>query len=83
MSGMLKKIVRAAVAQPWDYMGEGAPLEWEFRLSPDRDQIAVWNPESGQWVLFHDVVKDQVLSQSEGERELTGWSRYVEELDDE
>ena len=25
MAGMLRKILRAAVAQPWDYVGEGAP----------------------------------------------------------
>lgn len=83
MSGMLKKIVRAAVAQPWEYLGEGAPAEWEFRISPDEDRIAIWNPALGQWVICTQVIGEQHLTQAQGERELSGWSRFVEELDDE
>ena len=83
MSGLLKKIVRAAVAQPWDYTGEGAPTEWEFRVSPDEDMIAIWNPALGEWVVCTQVIDQAHLTQAEGERELSGWSRYVEELEDE
>ena len=83
MAGMLKKIVRAAVAQPWEYMGAGAPAEWEFRISPGEDQVAIWNPALGQWVVFTEVIDQAHLTQEQGERELSGWSRYVEELEDE
>jgi len=83
MAGIISKIVRAAVAQPWDYMGEGAPAEWEFRVSPDEDRIAIWNPAFGQWVVCTRVYDDRCLTQAQGERELAEWSRFVQELDDE
>lgn len=83
MAGLLKKIVRAAVAQPWDYYGTGAPDEWEFRVAPGEDQVAVWNPALGQWAVFTQVVNQQSLTQAQGERQLSDWSRYVEELDDD
>lgn len=83
MRGMLKKLIRAAVAQPWDYMGTGAPDEWEFRVSPDEDEVAVWNPSLGQWAVFTEVITPRTLDQRQGERDLEGWTRYVEELGDE
>lgn len=83
MRGMLKKLIRAAVAQPWDYMGTGSPDEWEFRVSPDEDEVAVWNPSLGQWAVFTEVIAPRTLDQRQGERDLEGWTRYVEELGDE
>lgn len=81
--GFLMKIARAAVAQPWDYYGTGAPDEWEFRVSPGEDQVAVWSPAVGEWVLFQNVVDQEHLTQEQGERRLDDWARYVEELDDD
>lgn len=83
MAGFIKKIVRAAVAQPWEYMGEGAPTEWEFRVSPDEDMIAIWNPALGEWVVCTQVIDQAHLTQGQGDRTLAGWSRFVEELEDE
>lgn len=83
MAGTLMKIMRAAIAQPWDYTGDGAPAEWEFRVSPDEDRIAVWNPAVGQWVIFQQVVTERTLTQKQGDKQLGDWTRFVEELDDE
>lgn len=83
MAGMVRKILRAAVAQPWEYVGGGAPADWEFRVSPDEEMIAVWNPGLGRWVVFSQVVTLQELTQGQGDRTLAGWSRFVEELEDE
>lgn len=81
---IVKKILRAAVAQPWDYMGEGAPGEWEFRVSPEEDTLAVYNPNYGKWVLFRQVITlAEVASLSEMDRNTADWYRYVEELEDE
>lgn len=85
MAGMLKKILRAAVAQPWDYMGGGAPTEWEFRVSPDEETVAVWNPHAGTWSLLTSrglrLVAEAELE--DGQQGMRDWSRYVEETDDE
>jgi len=83
MAGMIRKILRAAVAQPWDYMGEGAPDEWEFRLSPDEETLAVYNPNHGRWVLFHDVVVLAEVKTKEMDRRTDDWARYVEQLEEE
>lgn len=80
---ILKKILRAAVAQPWEYMGEGAPNEWEFRVSPDEETLALWNPSLGKWVLFREVVTLANVSAAEMDRYAGDWARYVEELEDE
>lgn len=82
MAGILRSVLRAAIAQPWDYMGEGAPNEWEFRLGPEGDQIAMWNPEIGEWVLFSDVRVDRKVKLKHTDRELSTWARFVEELED-
>lgn len=80
---VLKKVLRAAVAQPWEYMGEGAPNEWEFRVSPDEETLAVWNPSKDRWVLFREVVTLAEATQKEMDRHTGDWARYVEELEDE
>lgn len=49
---VLKTIARAAVAQPWDYQGDGAPGDWEFRVSPSEDHVAVYDPRRGTWVVL-------------------------------
>lgn len=77
-----KKILRAAIAQPWDYVGEGAPNEWEFRLNPDEETVAVYSPLSGQWTIFREVVILAVVGDlREMDRNTGDWSRYVEETD--
>lgn len=84
MAGMLRKILRAAVAQPWEYIGEGAPDEWEFRVSPDEETLAVYNPNYGRWVLFREVVtlaEEKNLNRMD--RDTGDWSRFVEELEEE
>lgn len=50
--GLIKKILRAAVAQPWEYVGEGAPDDWEFRIAPDENTLAVYDPGRGHWVIL-------------------------------
>lgn len=81
---IIKKVARAAVAQPWDYMGEGAPNEWEFRVSPEEDTLAVYNPARGKWVIFREVVTlAEVTSLTEMDRGTGDWAQYVEVIDDE
>lgn len=48
----VKAVARAAVAQPWEYVGEGAAGDWEFRVSPDEGHVAVYDPRRGTWVLL-------------------------------
>jgi hypothetical protein len=83
VSGIVKKILRAAVAQPWDYMGEGAPNEWEFRVSPDERTFAVWHPGVGRWEIIDFATGRKVAeaTQAEMNAHTADWSRYVEELD--
>lgn len=81
---ILKTILRAAVAQPWDYMGAGAPNEWEFRVSPDEEMLAVYNPHTGKWVLFREVVTlAEVTSLTEMDRNTADWAQFVEVIDDD
>jgi hypothetical protein len=85
MAGILRKIFRAAVAQPWEYMGEGAPNEWEFRVTPDGETLAVYDPCRGHWVLL-DSGRLKVLAEvkcKEMDRRTDDWARYVEQLEDE
>lgn len=85
MAGMIRKILRAAIAQPWDYLGEGAPNEWEFRVSPDEETLAVYDPGRGHWVLL-DTARLKVGAEwkiKEMDRRAPDWARYVEELDPE
>ncbi len=79
---LVKAVFKAGVAQPWDYMGEGAPNEWEFRISPDEEVLAVWNPHQSRWVLFKTVAQiAEVKDLAEMDRNTGDWARYVEELD--
>lgn len=81
---ILKKVARAAIAQPWDYMGEGAPNEWEFRLAPDEETLAVYNPHTGKWVIFREVVTlAEVTSLAEMDRNTADWAQFVEVIDDD
>jgi hypothetical protein len=85
MAGMIRKILRAAVAQPWDYMGEGAPDEWEFRISPDENTLGLYDPGRGHWVLLDTgrlTVQAEVKTK-EMDRRTDDWARYVEQLDEE
>src|ERR1044072_166946 len=53
--GLIKKVLRAAVAQPWEYVGEGAPDDWEFRVSPDEGPFAVYDRRRDIWVMLASV----------------------------
>jgi hypothetical protein len=83
---ILKKVLRAAVAQPWDYQGDGAPDDFEFRLSPDEETFAVWHPEVGEWVLFAfngwQVIAEATMK--EMDEHTQEWRQFVsvEEPDD-
>lgn len=80
---MLGRILRALVARPWEYTGEGAPNEWEFRVSPDEETLALWNPHQGRWTVFREVVVlHEVRSPAQMDRHTGDWARYTEDLDD-
>lgn len=82
---IVKGVLRAVVAQPWDYTGEGAPDDWEFRISPDEETLAVYNPNRGRWFLFHDVVVlAEVKSLNEMDNHTEDWRQFlsVEDPDD-
>lgn len=85
---IVKGVARAAFSRPWEYMGAGAPNEWEFRVlaSEEEDRnamIAVYNPHwSRKWILFRSVVQVAEVSLEEMNRRPDGeWMRFVEELD--
>lgn len=83
--GLIKKVFRAAVAQPWEYVGEGAPNDWELRISPDEQHLALYNPGHGSWYIFHDVVVlAEVKSLNEMDKNTADWRQFlsVEDPDD-
>jgi hypothetical protein len=87
MAGLIKKVLRAAVAQPWDYVGEGAPNDWEFRVSPEDSDgsghIALYNPGVGRWVIFQDVIPLAQVSTEEMDRHTGDWVQFLAVVDDD
>lgn len=87
MSGMLTKILRAALTKPWELAGEGAPDDWEVRIDdhdPDDATMAVFSPYSGKWVFFQKVVVlFEESSLDEVDRNTAGWLRLVQEPEDD
>lgn len=84
MAGLLKKILRAAVAQPWEYVSPGAPDEREVRWSPDGRYVALWEPGNEPWfVIDTAAVKGRWVSTPDMDRNADDWGRFVEELEDE
>lgn len=81
--GLVRKVLRAAVAQPWDYTGEGAPNDWEFRVSPDETHIALYNPNQDRWVVFHDVVVLAQVGLREMDAHTGDWRQFVSVEDPE
>lgn len=78
MAGLLRKVLRAAVAQPWDYTGEGAPEDWEFRVSPeDGGPLALYNPDRGRWVIFQDVIVLAEATTTEMDKHTADWRQFV------
>lgn len=77
MAGLLRKVLRAAVAQPWDYVGEGAPEDWEFRVSPDEQTAAFYNPVFGYWKIFQVVELTATATRSEMDRHTADWRQFL------
>lgn len=81
---VVKRVLRAAVAQPWEYVGEGAPAGPEFRVSPDGRHFASFLPERGTWMV-HDGASGSVVGEvarlDRFDRETEDWSRFLEEID--
>lgn len=83
---IVKKVLRAAVAQPWDYVGEGAPEDWEFRLSPDEGFMAIHNPADGLWVVFEVKTMqpvDSVNSLEKMNKYTRDWGIFLRLLDED
>jgi hypothetical protein len=84
VAGMIRKILRAAVAQPWDYVGEGAPHDWEIRMSPDGRHIAVWEPGNEPWfVIDTAAVKGQWTPTEAMEKHAADWIPFLPLNEDE
>lgn len=76
----LKKIARAAVAQPWDYQGSGAPGDFEFRVSPDEQHFAVYDPNRGRWLILtagYCVIVAEVTKLSEMDAHTADWRQFL------
>jgi len=93
---MILRILRAAMFRPWELedeeteysedfavVKEGAPEDWEFRVSPDEKLAAVWAPRANRWLVFSDVVVRQAYEAADP-GSLQDWKRFmeVEEIDD-
>jgi hypothetical protein len=83
---MVKAVARAAVAQPWDYMGEGAPQEPEFRVSPNGRHFAAYDPARGTW-LVHEAMSGAVVREIERQGKIDkltrDWDQYLRIKDPE
>jgi hypothetical protein len=78
--GLIKKVLRAAVAQPWEYVGEGAPDDWEFRVSPDEGTFAVYDPRREIWVMLDSVrlsAVAEVTSLREMDDHTEDWRQFL------
>lgn len=74
----VKGVLRAAVAQPWEYVGEGAPNDWEFRVSPeDGGPMALYNPYLGEWVIFTDVIVLAKATSAEMDAHTADWRQFL------
>lgn len=80
---ILKGVLRAAIAQPWDYMGEGAPADWEFRVAPDSEAVALYSPDRGKWLLFQEVVTLAEASVEEMDKYGRDWRQFLSVEDPE
>lgn len=85
--GMLKKVVRALVAQPWDYQGDGAPGDFEFRVSETGHHLAAYDPERGTWYIHVSMTGElvaEVTSLDEMDDRTQDWRQFlsVEDPDD-
>lgn len=83
-----KKVLQAAVAQPWDYVGEGAPDDWEFRVEPGERFFAVYAPAEDAWIIYDRkkwVMVARVESLAEMDRNTEDWRQFlsVEDPDEE
>lgn len=91
---MLGRILRAALYRPWEAEDEGdgpegyeiandgTPEHYEFRVNENEDQVAVWIPAQGQWLIFKNVVVLQSF-RAYDPGTLSNWRRFleVEEVD--
>jgi hypothetical protein len=78
--GLIKNVIRAAVAQPWDYQGDGAPGDWEFRVSPDDRHHACFDPARGTWRIHSastGEVVAEVRSLDEMNEHTRDWRQFV------
>lgn len=84
MAGLIRKILHAAIARPWDYIGDGAPDDWEFRVSPDEQVLAIYHPDKQRWFMFHDVVVLAEAGIDEMDKNTADWRQFlsVEDPDD-
>jgi hypothetical protein len=76
---LVRAVARAAVAQPWDYQGDGAPDDWEFRVSPDEKHVALYDPGRDHWVLLDSgrltVVAE--VRRNEMDENTEDWRQFV------
>ena len=84
---MIWKILKAAFTRPWEdepEVGDGAPDDWEIRLSPDEATFTIWNPVHQGWVVFQKVIP---LAKGTGlqdwERRTRDWTVFLPLVDDE
>ncbi len=80
---IVKGVARALIAQPWDYIGEGAPHEPEFRISPDEGYLAVFLPAVGRWRILRadDLSLAAEADPDEMEDNTGDWTQYLAVLD--
>jgi hypothetical protein len=81
---VLKTIARAAIAQPWDYQGDGAPGDWEFRVSPSEDHVAVFDPRRGTWVILDASALEPVAEEHslrKMDEHTADWRQFVSSED--
>lgn len=51
------------------------PDDWEFRLSPDRRQFAVWEPGNEPWFVPVSAMQGRFVNTSE--MDALGWTRFT------
>lgn len=80
---MIGKILRAALARPWEYISPGAPDEREIRVSPDGQYLALWEPGNEPWFMIDTAqMRGGWIEPSKIDKVTRDWSRLVEDLSD-
>ena len=58
--------------------GGGFPHEYEFRVDPAQECVAIWVPAQRKWMIFVNIVSLREVHPMDTDVILGNWTRYLE-----